>query len=101
MSGRPYAYECPGDPEDFITCPECGFVDEETADYPRGMDSDGDVVEYTCPECDAGFCVQLHVSYAFEALRPKVGPRHLPYLAGRRYVGVERGYARRDGHESE
>lgn len=51
----------------FITCPACGYVDRETADYPDGLARDGDTAETWCDVCDARFTVTVSVTYDFSA----------------------------------
>lgn len=84
---RPYSWLTQSDHETWITCPHCGYVDEETCEYPRELREDGDVAEFVCGHCDRDFDVQIHVSCAFESMIPMHGPRHIPWLSGRAYIG--------------
>jgi hypothetical protein len=51
----------------FITCPVCGFVDREMADYPEGLTRDGETTETWCSACDAWLTVTVSITYDFTA----------------------------------
>jgi len=62
---------------DFITCPHCGYVDEEMSEYPWGpkFEKDEDEVETMCTWCDKWFVVTLHIDSTFSTskdVKPKV-----------------------------
>ena len=63
----PTSPEPPFDTEwaDYITCPKCGYVDQEVCEYPRELDRDGDTTSVDCSECGADFTVSLCVSYNY------------------------------------
>lgn len=67
--------------EDHMRCPHCGEVDEETSEYPRSLERDGDETETDCGVCGAAFEVTLCVTYEWATrplfIGPKVNLAHL------------------------
>ena len=53
-----------------VTCPWCGYADEDTAEINL---EDGEEEETECPNCDRVFHLKLTITYAYEARRPKPG----------------------------
>jgi len=51
-------------------CPACGFVHTDSADWPQGMDRDGDRGGTCCGGCGLDFTVELSVSYSWGSMSP-------------------------------
>jgi hypothetical protein len=49
-----------------ITCPHCLEIDEETCEYPRSLQHDGDEAVAECSECGEKFTVTLCVEYTYQ-----------------------------------
>ena len=53
-----------------VTCPWCGYVDEDTAEINL---EDGEEEETECPRCERSFHLKVTITYTYEARRPKPG----------------------------
>jgi hypothetical protein len=75
VSARETHPDWDGDFEDYARCPHCGEADEETCEYPRGLQRDGDSSETDCGFCGEPFKVTMCVSYSFATEPLFIGPK--------------------------
>ena len=63
-----------GDFNDFPTCPECGFADQDAAGDLVGLRHDGDETEIDCAHCGAPMEIVLCVTYEYATRKPVSAP---------------------------
>lgn len=55
---------------DDITCPHCGFAQDDHTDYPLSLANDGDREDVECDSCGKPFRVELWTTFRYTSTIP-------------------------------